>query len=199
MHSKMLQAIVVASLAAAPLAVLADSAPGEQKGDWLVRLGVTQVNPKAENLQPVGGGTSGIPQSTLVVDSDVSASIDLTYMFTNQFGVELLAAYPFTHGIDAKPYAGGEIRAATTDHLPPTLSVVWRPLDGDYWVQPYVGVGVNYTMFFGEEVRGGFTSALGLPKGTDLSLDDSIGPAGVIGATSSFRPRPALETCEPGG
>ena len=42
-------------------------------------------------------------------------------------------------------------------------------------MQPYVGVGVNYTMFSGEETRGALS-------GSNLTLDDSIGPAAVIGA-----------------
>jgi outer membrane protein W/outer membrane protein OmpA-like peptidoglycan-associated protein len=176
MYSKMLQAMVVATLAAAPLAVLADSAPGEQKGDWIVRAGFSQVNPKDENLQPVGG-VLGIPVSTLVVDSDISFTFDVTYMFHNHFGVELLAAYPFTHGIDLKPYAGGVARVGSVDHLPPTLSLVWRPAGYEKAVQPYVGVGVNWTLFSGEEIRG----SAGLPDKTKLSLDDSFGIAGVVG------------------
>jgi OOP family OmpA-OmpF porin len=171
MHSKILQAMVVASLAAAPLAALADTAPGEQKGDWIVRAGISQVNPKSENLD--------IPSldTFLVVDSDVSFTFDVTYMFHNHFGVELLAAWPFTHGLDAKGYDGTNTRIGSVEHLPPTLSLVWRPRAYDAALQPYVGVGVNYTMFSGEEIRG----AAGLPSGTDLSLDDSIGPAAVIG------------------
>ena len=109
MHSKILKAMVVATLAAAPLAaqagIFSDTAPGEQKGDWIVRAGLSQVNPKSENLQPVESATLGIPESTLVVDSDISPTFDVTYMFMNHFGVELLAAWPFTHGIDLKPFA----------------------------------------------------------------------------------------------
>ena len=139
MTSKILKAMVIASLAAAPFATYADSAPGEQKGDWIVRGGFGQINPKAENLR------LNAPLNTfVVVDSDVSFVFDVTYMFTNQFGVELLAAWPFTHGIDLKPYAGGELRLGQTDHLPPTLSLVWRPFDDTKTFQPYVGVGVNW-------------------------------------------------------
>ena len=177
MYSKILQAMVVATFAAAPLAVQADSAPGEQKGDWIVRGGFSQVNPKKENLQPV------LATNTLVVDSDVSFTFDVTYMFHNHFGVELLAAWPFTHGIDVKPYSGAStIRAGHVDHLPPTVSLVWRPRAYDAALQPYVGVGVNYTLFSGEEMRGSFLDATGLPSGTKLKLDDSVGPAAVIGA-----------------
>ena len=169
MHSKILQAMVVATLAAAPLAVLADSAPGEQKGDWIVRAGFSQVNPKEENLN--------IPSlaTFVVVDSDVSFTFDVTYMFHNNFGVELLAAWPFTHGIDAKFYNGTNTRIGDVEHLPPTVSLVWRPMGYEAALQPYVGVGVNYTMFSSEDTRG-------VAANWDLSLDDSIGPAAVIGA-----------------
>ena len=194
MHSKILKAMVVATLAAAPLAaqagIFSDTAPGAQKGDWIVRAGLSQVNPKSENLQPFGPyAPLGIPESTLVVDSDISPTFDVTYMFTNHFGIELLAAYPFTHGIDIKPFSGGEARLAQTDHLPPTLSVVWRPFDDEAGIQPYIGVGVNYTLFSSEELRGDTLATLGLPADTDLELDDSVGPAGVVGVDFAVGPK----------
>jgi outer membrane protein len=169
MHSKILKAMVVATLAAAPLAaqagIFSDTAPGEQKGDWLVRVGLSQVNPKSENLV-LGSGDDTVK---LVVDSDISPTFDVTYMFSNHFGVELLAAWPFTHGIDVRP---GDTRIAQTDHLPPTLSLVWRPMDDTATFQPYVGVGMNYTLFSSEELRN---------SSADLELDNSFGPAGVVG------------------
>jgi outer membrane protein W len=160
---------VIASLAAAPFATYADSAPGEQKGDWIVRAGFGQINPKAENLRV------DALETFVVVDSDVSFVFDVTYMFTNQFGVELLAAWPFTHGIDAKPFAGDQDgRIGRADVLPPTLSLVWRPMDYQATFQPYIGVGVNYTLINGEETTGALA-------GANLDLDDSVGPAGVVG------------------
>jgi len=41
-------------------------------------------------------------------------------------------------------------------------------------VQPYVGAGVNVTLFFDKQTRGAL-------DGTDLSLDDSVGLAAVAG------------------
>jgi outer membrane protein W/outer membrane protein OmpA-like peptidoglycan-associated protein len=187
MYSKALKAMVVATLAAAPFAAQAwDTAPGEQKGDFLVRAGLSYLNPESDNLKPIGP-LAGLPESTLVVDEDVSPTFDVTWMFHNNFGVELLLAWPFTHGIDVKPYAGGgqsgggRIRAGYTDHLPPTLSLVWRPMDAKASVQPYVGVGANYTMFSSEKLRGDTLAAIGLPTNTKLGLDDSFGAAGVVG------------------
>ena len=184
MHSKILQAMVVATLAAAPLAALADTAPGEQKGDWIVRAGFSQVNPKEENLNlpnlnltSLGLGTGAF----VVVDSDISFTFDVTYMFMEHFGVELLGAYPFKHGIDLKPFSGGDVRIADTEHLPPTLSVVWRPMAYEAILQPYVGVGMNYTFFFNEQMRKGWLDSLGLPRSTELQLDNSFGVAGLVG------------------
>ena len=183
MHSKILRAMVVATLAAAPLAaqagIFTDSAPGAQKGDWIVRAGVSQVNPKPENLKLTDEDG---PFAYLVVDSDVSFTFDVTYMFMEHFGVELLGAYPFKHGIDLKPFApNSDVRIADTEHLPPTLSVVWRPMAYESTFQPYVGVGMNYTFFFNEQLRKGWLEANGLPRSSELSLDNSFGVAGLVG------------------
>jgi outer membrane protein W/outer membrane protein OmpA-like peptidoglycan-associated protein len=173
--------MVVATLAAAPLAaqagIFTDTAPGAQKGDWIVRAGVSQVNPQSQNLALKDDGET---VGYLVVDSDVSFTFDLTYMFMEHFGVELLGAYPFKHGIDARS-GGDKTRIADTEHLPPTLSVVWRPLGYESTLQPYVGVGLNYTFFFNEQMRKGYLGAAELPRDTELQLDDSIGVAGVVG------------------
>jgi outer membrane protein len=61
-----------------------------------------------------------------------------------------------------------------TKHLPPTLSIQyhWAPQSV---FQPYVGVGLNFTTFFSEELYGPL-------EGADLSLGNSWGLAGEIGA-----------------
>ena len=151
MSSKVLSAAVLAALMAAPLAVNADTAPGEQKGDWIVRFGAHQLNPDSDNVKPFSfpdecDKVTGANCYTLVVDDDVSFTADGTYMFTNHFGVELLVAYPFTHGIDLRPYSGGKTRVGSVDVLPPTLSLVWRPGSYNATVQPYLGAGMVYAL-----------------------------------------------------
>lgn len=131
-----------------------------EKGDWLLRFGVTMVAPDASS--------SGVVADDAVdVDDATSLSVDGTYMFQDNWGFEILAAYPFSHDITLN---GTKI--AETDQLPPTFSVQYhfRPKTT---VRPYVGLGLNYTMFFSESITTEGTSA-GL---TSLSLDDSWGPA----------------------
>lgn len=138
-----------------------------EAGDWIIRAGAHLVDPKSDNGK-IGSGPDAIP---IEVDEDTMFTFDITYMFTDNWGIELLAAAPFEHDIEV----GGSDLAAT-DHLPPTLSVVYHFLP-DSNFQPYVGVGVNATLFFDEKLDG---EALGDP-GADLSLDTSYGVAAVIG------------------
>jgi outer membrane protein len=90
-----------------------------------------------------------------------------TYMLTNNIGLELLAALPFEHDIELNGSKVGE-----TKQLPPTLSVQWHFPIGQF--KPYVGVGVNYTIFFDQSTTGAL-------DGADLDLDNSLGLAGQAG------------------
>jgi outer membrane protein W/outer membrane protein OmpA-like peptidoglycan-associated protein len=169
------KALVAASLVAAPLASFAETSP------WIFRVGGSYVNPKSENLESLTG-TRDSEDATVVVDSALSFTGDVTYMFSKHFGVELLLATPFSHGVDAKPYDGSpNVRIADVEHIPPTLSLVWSFLPEHEYARPYVGAGVNYTLFTDEKLRGAGLSALGLPANTKLSIDDSVGPAAVVG------------------
>ncbi len=126
-------------------------------GDWLVRGGFHAVDPKSDNGDVVE------------VDSATMFTFDVTYLLTDHWGIELLAAAPFEHDINLVD--GPTV--ASVKHLPPTLSVVYRFLPGGR-VHPYVGAGLNWTLFFDETTTGPL-------DGADLSLDDSFGAAAVIG------------------
>lgn len=147
-----LLSIVLLATAAANTAVAMD------QGDWLMRFGVSTVDPKSNNHPAVS------------VDSATSATINFTYMMTDNWGVEVLAAYPFKHDIDL---VGGP-KVGSTKHLPPTVSLQYHFM-ADSTFQPYVGFGVNYTHFFNEKLQGPL-------EGASLSLDGSWGFAGEVGA-----------------
>jgi outer membrane protein len=91
-------------------------------------------------------------------------------MLTPNWGFDILGALPFSHDIEAN---GAKV--AETKHLPPTFSFQYHFLpDGNF--MPYVGAGVNYTVFFDESVEESVF------PGGDLSIDDSFGLALQIGA-----------------
>lgn len=146
-------------LCALVLAVTAFSPPAaaHEKGDWLMRFGATYVDPKSDNHDVVS------------VDGAWSATFNFSYFMADHWAVELLAAYPFKHDIELLD--GTDV--ATTKHLPPTLNLQYHFLP-DSKIQPYVGVGLNYTNFFDVKTEGPLT-------GADLNLGDSWGIGGQVG------------------
>ena len=160
----MKSAVLCSAVAAAALAAgWSASAQAHGQGDWLVRAGVTMVDPKSNNHPVVN------------VDDDLKPSVNLAYMVTDNIAVDLLGAWPFEH--DIKLNDGGAT-VGSTKHLPPTLSVQWHFLPGAQF-QPYVGAGLNYTTFFSERTTGPLA-------GSDLSLSSSFGWALQAGADVMF-------------
>lgn len=152
------------AIAAATLLLLLATPALADAGDWLVRVGATYIDPDDDNGN-LDGTNIGVE-----VDSATSMTFDITYMFTDNIGLELLAAWPFEHDINLE--GAGQI--GKTKHLPPTLSLQY------HWTrwgkfQPYAGAGLNVTYFFDEDTEGALA-------GTDLDLDESYGFAAQLGA-----------------
>ena len=143
--------------AALGLALVAGS-PAASAEDWLVRVGVHSVNPKSDNHPVVN------------VDSGQMLTFNVTYMYAANWGVELLAALPFSHDINLN---SNGTQVGKTKHLPPTLSLQYH-FAPQATIRPYVGVGLNYTLFFEEKTQGALA-------GTKLELDPSFGLAGQVG------------------
>jgi outer membrane protein len=137
---------------------VANTAMAMDQGDWLIRAGASYIDPKSNNHEIVS------------VDSATSFTFNVSYFMTEAWAVELLAAWPFKHDLELKD--GTKI--GDTKHLPPTLSIQyhWAP---NSVFQPYVGVGLNFTTFFSEDLYGPL-------EGVDLDLGNSWGLAGEIGA-----------------
>nr|AHX71792.1 outer membrane protein W [Pasteurella multocida] len=136
-------------------ALVAGSAVAHQAGSVIVRGGPILVVPNASTNHDV---------FKFDVNSNAQLGLTATYMATDNLGVELLAATPFSHEITL-----GNTLVGKTKHLPPSLYAQYYFLDKDAKARPYVGAGVNYTTFFNEKA--------GLNGGTDLKLKDSWGPA----------------------
>ncbi|MFG6159913.1 OmpW family protein [Halomonas sp. 1390] len=161
MRKNALPSLLVAGIAAAAFTT-STQAFAYGAGDFFTRVGVAKVEPKSDN------GELTDADLKIDVEDDSAFAFTLGYRFTDKLGVELLAAEPFDHDFSI---ADGAL-TGSTDHLPPTLTVQYYPLGGtDARVQPYAGIGINYTMFSDEEIDGG----------ADLELDDSWGAAGQVG------------------
>ena len=152
--------LLIAAAFASPVAM------AHQAGDILVRGGLAFVSPQTSSDNVLGTGE-------LEIDSNVQLGLTLSYMLTDNWGVELLAAPPFALSVSTAGLGG----VAKVKHLPPTLMAQYYFGDANSKVRPYVGAGINYTTFFNEDFND-TGKAAGL---SDLSLKDSWGAAGQVG------------------
>ncbi len=177
MHKSLLSAAALA------LAVVAPLAQAHTEGDIILRAGAITVNPKADSssVKVDRGSLSGADLGgKATMSSDTQLGLNFAYMITDHVGIELLAATPFEHDVKLKntglPQANGKL--GTLKHLPPTLSVVYYPLDPKSVFQPYVGAGINYTWIYDEHV-GSRATAEGFDN---FRASNSWGVAWQIGA-----------------
>ena len=154
-------------LALAP-ALLASAPAHADQGDLLVRLRAIVVAPN-ERTGPV---TPSFPGANTSVSNAVTPELDFTYMVTKHIGTELILATTKHHVSGEGPLAGVG-RLANTWVLPPTLTVQYHFLP-DAHVRPYLGAGINYTIFYHERATGALDAAIGQTK---VGLKDSVGYA----------------------
>lgn len=165
----------VAPVATFAAAVLGFSAPANaEAGDVLVRGRFIVVAPQDGS----GGIEPAFPNDGVSVDTAYAPEIDFTYMLTNNIGLELIAATTkhSATGTSGTPAAVGKL--LDTWVLPPTLTLQYHfAPEGGF--RPYVGAGLNYTIFYKERASGSLETALGQ---TDVSLSNSFGWALQAGA-----------------
>ena len=163
-----MRSLKLAALLAAAMLIWVNDVEAKEKGDWIIRAGVSYIDPASDN------GSIDELGVDLEVDSASMLTFDGTYMFSDNFGLELLAALPFKHDISIDD-GTDSAKVASVKHLPPTLSGVWHFNTQGTW-QPYVGLGVNWTIFFDESEKG-----LLEDLDASLKLKNSLGFAAVLG------------------
>lgn len=175
-------------LAIALLSSLSTMTFANQAGDILVRGGYTTVNPDSGKAAILLGGSDATGAS-ISVDDNAQLGLNFVYFFDSNWAVELLAATPFTHDVtlnDPTAALGGALgvpagldgaKLAEVTQLPPTLSALYY-FDTGSALKPYVGVGINYTIFFDESFESA-PKSLGL---SNLELDGSFGYSVQVGA-----------------
>jgi outer membrane protein len=136
---------------------LAGAAQAGDPSPWILRVGAHDVEPKSSN------------HSVVNVDAARMLTFNLTRKLDDSWGIEVLAALPFQHDINLN--TGGKV--ADVKHLPPTVSLQYHFAPHAKF-RPYVGAGLNATIFFSEHTTGALA-------GADLDLDTSFGPAAQLG------------------
>jgi outer membrane protein len=175
----LLAAAVVASSVTAP-------AMAQEAGDFLFRIGGTYVAPNTDSGNLVFEGTE-LAGFQADVDDQLGLGFNLTYFLSPNWGVELLAATPFDHEINGDQALTALGRLGSTKHLPPVLGLQYHFAPNQTF-RPYVGAGINYTLFFDEDtttslhegIVGTANGALGTAYSggsTSLDIDGSFGLA----------------------
>lgn len=154
-----------ATLAAVALTMAATPALAE-KGDILVRLRAITVQPQ----EKVGPVLPTFPTSSGSITDAYAPEVDFTYMITNNIGVELIAATT-KHCVQGGATLAAVGRLACTWVLPPTLTLQYHFVPTGK-IHPYVGAGVNWTMFYNEKASAQLNSAIGA---TRVNLSNSWG------------------------
>lgn len=122
-------------------------------GQWMVRVGAHNIDPTQTSSTAVGD---------IDVSSKLGPTFNVDYTFCRNFTVDVLASLPYTHDIKLN---GSKV--GSTQHLPPTVSLQYHPIT-DSPFDPFIGVGINYTMFF--------NTSLNIP-GASLDLKNTWGYA----------------------
>lgn len=159
------------------LAFLAAAAAAQpayaEAGDWQVRLRGILVAPNEKS----GDILPAFPGQKVKVGNSFMPEVDVTYFVSKTVSLELIAATT-KHDISGVTGVTGSIgKLASTWVLPPTLTVQYRPLPGGK-VHPYVGAGVNWSLFYSENASKGLEAAVGK---TNVHLSSSWGVAAQAG------------------
>ena len=158
---KLVTTALLSALSVTPLIASAE------KGDWLVRFGVTSVSPNDSST-----GLSGVgPTATVGVEDNTQPFVNISYMIEKNLAIEVLAATPFSHDIVGTGALAALGKVGETKHLPPTVSIQYH-FNNEQSIRPYVGAGINYTVFFEEKATNTITS---------LDIEDSWGLATQVG------------------
>jgi outer membrane protein len=149
---------------------------GKQAGSFLIRGRVIGIIPM-EHTDSISAGTLGDIGGHVSVSDQATPEVDFSYFVTDNIAFELIAATA-RHYASANGTAAGSLDALSTYVLPPTLTVQYHfmPKTG---FSPYVGAGVNYTMFYDTKGSGIFDRAdldnswgWALQAGMDMAITD---------------------------
>lgn len=142
--------------------VAASSLSFAEESPWLVRVRALNLDMDSQSSGEV------LPADAISVNDKVIPDINISYFFSPNWAAELVLTIPQEH--DVKVDGVGKI--GTFKHLPPTFTLAYHFNEGGDF-RPYVGAGVNYTLFMDEDMNVG---------AAEVTLEnDSIGAAYRIG------------------
>lgn len=133
------------------------------QGDWIIRTNISNVSPDVE--------TNALG---LDINSDTAISTDITYFFTPNIAINVVAIFTSHEAESTACNVAGSNSCGNIDLLPPIITGQWHFIPNGN-IRPYVSAGINYNIF------GDTTGTL---DAINTKIDDTIGYA--IGAGVDF-------------
>ncbi|WP_374115082.1 OmpW/AlkL family protein [Ancylobacter mangrovi] len=158
---------------AAPAPAYKAPEPVAQPSPWQIRVRALVVIPEDK------GSVDGISGSDLEYSTSVVPELDITYFFTENWAAELILGVT-PHDINGAGSLSGLGKIGEVWLLPPTLTLQYHFTDFGAF-KPYVGAGVNYTIFFDQKADSADsldvhdTWGFALQAGFDYMLDEHWG------------------------
>ncbi|QKM64494.1 hypothetical protein DCO17_04140 [Polynucleobacter tropicus] len=171
-----LKSLVAAMAAVASLVPIA--AHAAEENPWMVRVRATDL--LWQNGQSNGGTNglnAGVQTNNVRAKNQWIPEFDISYFFTKNIAAELVLTYPQRVNIYSNLTAGP---TGTITALPPSLLLQYHFTDLGAF-KPYVGAGVNYTIFSN---RNNFSFAAGgtnYPNSLTVN-QSSVGAVFQVGA-----------------
>ncbi|MDT8999644.1 OmpW family outer membrane protein [Paucibacter sp. APW11] len=152
-------------------------------------LGAAHINVRA-NATPLTN--SSVPDARLTVGDQDTVGFGYSYRFAAAWSAELALGLPPAH----KVYGAGALepfgQISVVEQMPPSVFLNYHFENVLPKFSPFVGLGINYTRF--SKTRSTLSGNLASGGPTDISLKDSWGLAGHIGATVQFSKNWSLVT-----
>jgi len=140
-----------------------------QDSKWKVRFRMVSVDPTDSSTTLAGTEDTQGEATYVDVDSDFIPEVDVTYMFTKNWGLEVIAGTS-NHSIIAVEGLLSGAKVGDIALLPPTFTAQYF-FNPDSEVQFYLGAGLNYTLFYDYSITPDI-EGLGV---TDLEFSNSFG------------------------
>ena len=131
-----IKTLVAAMAAVASLAPIAAQAQAAEDNPWMIRV-------RAVDLLFQNGQTDTVSDLNVKAKNQVIPEFDISYFFTKNIAAELVLTWPQQVNITA---GAGNTNVGKITALPPSLLVQYHFTELGAF-KPYVGVGVNYTIF----------------------------------------------------
>lgn len=136
------QQAVAAELAQAASVPQAGAAVTEWPNPWQVRLRALGV------ITEDSGYVNAVPGSGLSYSNTVTPELDISYYFTDNIATELILGTTYAN-IEGQGAIGALGNVGKVWLLPPTLTLQYHFTSFGAF-KPYVGAGVNYTIFYNQ-------------------------------------------------